>query len=125
MDPAVLAEHLARGVDDVALARPIRQVTRDKPGGIAVWNKADLVAVRLRGSGKAALFCVGAYLRLREVSDREQGVRELLLGEREQEVRLVFFAIDTSSKAIAPRVFVEIDLRVVAGGHRRRVEAGG
>ena len=49
-------------------------------GGVAVGDEADVVAVRLPGDLQAAALRLGPDLGLRRVAEREQRVRELLLG---------------------------------------------
>ena len=72
----------------------------EERGVVAVGDEADLVAVRLVGDGEAEPRRMRADGGLVERADREQRVRELLLRQREEEVRLIL------------------------GGDRRRASAG-
>ena len=69
---------------------------------VAVGDEADLVAVGLLGDGEAELARERADRRLVERADREQRVRELLLRQREEEIRLILRRIDAALEQVRP-----------------------
>ena len=62
---------------------------------------------------------------LRTIADREERARELLLRQREQEIRLILRRIDAAPQQVPPGRLVALDAGVVAGGDRVRAEARG
>ena len=60
---------------------------------------------------------------LRQVADGKHRVRELILRQREQKIRLVLVAVGAAPQPVPPRVLVERHASVVAGGDGRGVEA--
>ena len=124
MDAAVPAEHASRRVDDLARRAARSPSCRStKPAGVAVRHEADLVAVGLVGDGeaRAARACArtSGFVRWPTGNTR---VRELVLRQREQEIRLVLVRVDAAQQPIPAPVLVEGDARVVAGGDRGGVE---
>ncbi len=68
---------------------------------------------------------VRAHVGLRQMADGKQRVRELILRQREQEIRLVLVRVHAAQQAVPPPVLVVDDARVVAGrdGARRQSPA--
>src|SRR5207244_489630 len=57
----------------------------------------------------------------REVTDRKARARELILGERPEEIRLILAGIDALAEQEAPAGLVTSDARVVSCRHSHRV----
>ena len=104
----VAAEHLAARVVDESRRRQRAgpQLLAQPAGGVAVGDEADVVAVGLVGDLQAAALGLVPDLGLRGVAEREQRVRELLLGEHAEHVGLVLAHVDGA---------VHLDQPVVAG----------
>ena len=71
---------------------------------VAVGDEADLVAVGLLGDGEIELARERADSRLVERADREERVRELILRQREEEIRLILRGIDAALEQVPPAV---------------------
>ena len=82
-------------VENRAAASPRRSLC-DERRVVAVGHEADLLAVGLVGDREPEPARLGAHGRLRQRAHREQRSRQLLLRQREQEVRLVLVAIDAA-----------------------------
>jgi len=92
---------------------------------VATGNEADLLRVWLLGKRKAALASHFADLGFGELAEREKGAGKLLLGETEEEVRLILCQVGgpLENPALAGGV-VFID-RVVAGGDAACADGAG
>ena len=119
----MMPEHLATGIDDLAL------VLLHQPGGrqeflvVLVRHKADFLALllfrRLQAHAPGNLAC----LALLQVAQRKHHMCELLLPKREQEVRLIFSCIPTPQHHCSAVALLKP--RVVAGGHVLRAKLPG
>lgn len=124
------ADLRARLVDDVALR--LAEAGGEEALGVAVGDEADVVGVGLLGDREAPALGLGADLVLggERVAEREQGVRQLLLVQDAEDVRLVLGHVGGAVQ-LAGAVLAHHDLRVVARAHRveaereRLVEQGG
>src|SRR5262249_29690005 len=114
VDAGVATEHAAPLVDDHTLAGCLGRAPGHEPGVVVVWNETDFLAVRLVGDGQRALARVLAHGILRPVADREDGTRELILGQGEKEVRLILRGIDAALQHAAAGDLVALDPRVVS-----------
>src|SRR5262249_45829445 len=85
---------------------------------LAGGDETDLLAVLLRRDTQAEAARLLTDRGLVEMADREPRARQLRLRQREQKVRLVLLPIDAAPEAVAPRLLVEINLRVRARGAR-------
>src|SRR5438094_911412 len=122
MDATVAAEHAAVLVDDRAAAIPGRAL-RDERRIVVVGDETDFLAVRLLGDRQAAPPRVLAHRVLRPIADGEDRAGELLLGQREQKVRLIPGRIGAAPQAMPSALPVALDARVVAGRDRVGAEA--
>ncbi len=116
----VAAQHLAGGVvDDVAavVGRGGAELLLEPAGVVAVGDEADVVGVRLVGDQQPAAPGLEPDVGLGGVAEREQRVRELLLGEHAEHVGLVLAHVDGPVHLDQP-VVTGPQLGVVAGGHR-------
>ena len=96
---------------------------RDERGVVAVGDEADLLAVRLvRHLQPEPPRLRRAPRGLVSDADRKHAARELILRQREQEVRLVLVAVGAALQQPAA-VGALLDARVVAGGHVLGAEA--
>ena len=100
-----------------------RRVLVDEARVVVVRDEADLLAVRLVGDRQPRAARVLADGVLRAIADREDGARELLLRQREQEVRLILRRVDAALQQVAAGRRVALDARVVAGRDRVGAEA--
>ena len=94
MDACMAADDFARCRDELAGGVGHRfalllEVGVDEPLIVAAGDEADLLRVGLVGRGDAVLGGDLADARLGVAAEREEGARELLLGEAEEEVGLV------------------------------------
>ena len=113
----MLAEHLAGGIDDWPRSKGFRLQPRpQKRPVIAAGNETDLLALRLRCHLEAELRGHVPHLLLAEVAERKQGVTELLLGQIEEEIRLVLAGIPAAADVV-PAVVSSHHAGVMAGGH--------
>ena len=126
----MLAQRTAIGGDDRAARSllgdaALLQVGAQKRCVIAVGHEADLLAVALgghrqvHGAGQFADFALG------QLAERKHGAGKLLLGEAEQEVSLVLGIVHGAQQLVPAGGFVEVDARVVAGGHLARAHGLG
>ena len=99
---------------------PPGRVPRTKRRVVVVGNEADLLAVRLVGDRQPRRARVLADGVLRPIADREDRARQLVLRQREQEVRLILRRIDAALQQVPAGRLVALDARVVAGGDARR-----
>ena len=83
---------------------------------VAVGDEADLVAVGLLRDGEIELARQRADSRLVERTDREERVRELILRQREEKIRLILRGIDAALEQVLPAGL--LDASVVAGRHQ-------
>jgi len=67
---------------------------------------------------------MGAHLGLVQVPDGEACMRQLILCQREQKVRLILAGVDAAQETVAPVILIKDHSRVVPGGHHRRIQAG-
>jgi hypothetical protein len=91
----------------------------------AVGHEADLVAVRLVGDRQPELARLRAHGRLVEIADREHRVRQLLLIQRKEKVRLILGGIGAAFQPVAAGGRIEIDTCVVSRRHEVGAEALG
>ena len=121
--PLMLPQDVAGGVHDRAGAGRPRAVGGAAPlherRVIAVGNEADLLALRLFGDRKVVGAGDPAHFLLVESAEREQGPRELGLGEFEQEIGLVLVAVRGLIEHEPPAPRVASHARVVPGGDAR------
>jgi len=82
---------------------------------VAVGNEADLLALRLVRRGESPLRRQASHLFLGQAADGEDGRRELLLRQTEQEVRLVLARVRSPQEPIAAADGVAVLASVVAG----------
>ena len=129
--PPWLPEHVARLADDRAAAVEIARLAFDERGVVAVGHETDFLAVGLLGDRQAESPRDIAHLVLRQIADREARARQLLLGQREQEIRLILCGVEAAAKHVAARLRVDPDARVVSGrddfgavGHRSIEQRG-
>ena len=87
---------------------------------VAAGDEADLLRIGLGGDLEAGVRGHDAHGGLLHFAEREEGVGELVLGETEEEVGLVFAAVGGAGEDPAIARGVEVVARVVAGG-----DAGG
>src|SRR5262245_15828767 len=102
MDAPVGAELAPLFVDDRAATRQRRLASRDEAGVVAVRNETDLLAVGLVGDEKLEPPRLLPDLRLRQRADGEERTGQLLLREREQEVRLILLGIGAAPQFPSP-----------------------
>src|SRR5262245_21524882 len=100
MDALVPSDHLAARVTDVTGAIGGVELSIDASSSISVRHKAYLMAVGLISNDQSKLSRVLAHLRLAEVPHREHRMSQLVLGQREEEVRLILGAIDASPEPV-------------------------
>ena len=130
VDAVVPAYDLAfGGYDFAACVRPrgvlLLEIAVDERGVVAVGHKADFAALRLVGHAQAQLRGQLAHLALAHPAQREQRPRQLLLGQAEEEIRLIARMVNAAQQQAAAGVFVAGGARVVAGGDRLRADALG
>src|SRR6476659_7537777 len=112
----VSPEDTAGGIPD--RARPgLDAVPFEERGVIAVRHEADLVAVRLVGHLKPERTGMRAHRLLVQRTDGKARVSELVLREREQEVRLILRLVQAALEQEAPSRRVLLHACVVAGGN--------
>src|SRR6266571_5286170 len=113
MDAGMRPELLPLLIDDRSRARNGRLLPLHKGRVVAVGNEADLLAVWLVGDGKAKPSRVLAHLALDQAANRKHGTGELILRQREQEVRLVLVRIGAALQQPAT-VWRLLDPRIMA-----------
>ena len=98
---------------------------------VAVGNEADFLAVGLLGDRQPEAARDVANRVLRQIADGEARARQLLLREREQEIRLILRRIEAAAKHVAAGFGIDADARVMAGrddfgavGHRSIEQRG-
>ncbi len=117
----MVAEGVAGGGDEVAggvgegLALLV-EVGLEELGVAAAGDEADLLGVGLLGEFKAVVGGHGADGGLLHFAEREQGARELGLGEAEEEVGLVLGAVGGAGENPSVSFCGEVVAGVVAGG---------
>src|SRR2546427_3681083 len=72
----------------------------DARGVIPAWNEADLLAVGLVGDAQAVPAGDLPDLRFRVGADRKAQVRQLLLGEAREDIRLVLVPVDRAQEPV-------------------------
>ena len=97
-------------------AASVGRPPRDERRVVAVGHEADLLAVGLVGDQQSEPARLGAHVRLRQRAHRKHRAGQLLLRQREQEVRLVLVAIDAALEQPSSGRR-SLDARVVAGRH--------
>ena len=107
------AQLLSLLVDDRSCARNGRLLLLHEGRVVAIANEADLLAVRLVGDGKTKSSRLLAHLGLDQAADRKDGTGELILRQREQEVRLVLARIGAALQQ-PPTVCRLLDPRIMA-----------
>src|SRR3954471_1669612 len=122
MYAAVSAEDVAGFVDDHAVARGVGDAPGDERAVVVVRDETDFLAVRLVGDRQPVLPRVLADLLLRQGADREDRARELLLREREEEIRLVLRRVEAAPQKV-PAAGAALHPRIVAGRDRIGAEA--
>ena len=125
MQAAMPAERRAPPLSTISpvRSRVVRAAARQSPPASPSGTKQISWLSGLSATSRPSRARVRADLGLRQVADRKHRVRELVLRQREQEIRLVLVAVDAAQQPVPPRVLVELDARVVAGGDGRGVEA--
>ncbi len=93
-------------------------VPLDECGVVPVGDKTDLLAVRFLGDVEAVLPGDAAHLGLQHVAQRKHRFRQLVLGQLEQEVRLVLRPIAPAQQQVAAPSGVVPHACVMARGHR-------
>ena len=86
----------------------------DKLGIVAVWNKADILAVSLLCSDKPAFFCQAPRVRFLQFTQREAKMRQLLLCQHIQNIALIFLLICSLKKLPAFQFFTVAYAGIVA-----------
>ena len=117
-----MAAELAAILSQNGAAGSVRRPLADEARVVVVGDEADLLAVRLVGDGQLPSPRVLADRILGTIAHREHRVRELLLRQREQEIRLILGRIDGAPEQESSGRFVALDPGVVAGGHPVRAE---
>src|SRR5262245_24540230 len=74
------------------------------------------MTIGLVGDGEPAGPCVLTNFRLLTIPDREDGPRQLSLGQRKQEIRLVLCRVGAAAERVPPGGFIARHPRVVTGG---------
>ena len=111
--------------DGAGAERLRRRVALDEAGRVAPRHEADLHALGLVGHREPERGRLGAHLRLGQLADREERVREVGGAEREEEVGLVLGGIGGGPEVRATRRRVGADARIVAGGEPAGAERAG
>ena len=116
MHAAMLAEHLASFVDD--LAAQIRGVWAQSFNDfcvVAVGNEADFLAIRfVRGAQPKAASAL-ANLMFTELADGKGGGTKLFLAQGEQEIALVLLPIDTTKESRCASLWIMGEPRIMSG----------
>src|SRR5207302_10631499 len=105
-------------VDDRAVALGPWVAPRDEGGIVVVWYEADLLTIRLLCDRQPPQPRVLADGGLGSVADRENGARQLILCQREQEVRLVLCGVCAALQQIAADGSIALHAGIVTGGDR-------
>jgi hypothetical protein len=108
-------------VNDCTVAR-IGCPAGDKRRIVVVWHEANFLAIGLIRDGQSKTMRLSADGGLGQRAHREDRAGQLLLCQREQEVRLVLVAIDAAPEPPSP-LRRPLDARVVSGGDRLRAES--
>src|SRR3954462_15199928 len=108
MDALVAAQYPPGGVDDGAGLIDLGRALRHEGGVIIVGDEADLLAVRLVCHRQAGPAWVLAARVLRPVADREHGARELLLRQREKEIRLILRRVGAALQEVMPALRIAL-----------------
>src|SRR5262245_1596765 len=104
-------------VDNRSRPRAVRCPRCHKRRIVVVRDEADLLAVWLVSHREPTRPGVVAHGVLRAIADRKARLRELILRQREEEVRLILGAIDAAFQEEASGGLVADHTRVVPGGH--------
>ena len=116
VNTGVCAHNLAVLGDDVA--RPVRLDSRvlfHKVGVGSALHEADLLRLRLLGSRQSPEPRNLANLRLGQIAQREDGLRELVLGHPEEKIRLILVPIPAAQQEPSAQRLVILYARVVTG----------
>src|SRR5262249_19563933 len=89
------------------------------------FDEADLLRLRLLRRRQASAARDLPDLRLRQLAKREQGLRQLLLRQTEQKVRLVLLPVAASQQQPPPERLIELHPRVVSRRDAIRSDARG
>lgn len=81
---------------------------------VPVGNETDLLALRLVRRGKASRRREAAHLLLGQAAHREDGRSELLLGQAEEEVRLILPSVCAPQEPLSAADGVAVLARVVS-----------
>ena len=109
------SQHLTVLVDEFTGARFIFGNAFDKSGVVAVGDKADILAVRLMSRYQAAVFAHPADLGFGNICQRQQDMRQLLLGQVKKHIALVFGVVVAAGQQPAVSVSIENDAGIVTG----------
>lgn len=112
----VAAQNPALGVGDVPRAGRGQAGGGQKPGVVAVGNKAEVHALGLVGGAQAQGAGYLAGLRLGEAAQGHERSGELALGERKEKVTLVLAAVGAAQEAGGAALRAVLDPGVMAGG---------
>ena len=121
VDSVVLADYFPFGGHEFAGCVGQRlallgQIGIEKLLVVAAGDKADLLRIWLGGESEAVMARQVANLRLGHFTERKIRMRQLLLGQAEQKVRLILRGIGGALEQPAAALLVELDPRVVARG---------
>src|ERR1041384_1861031 len=113
----MLTEHAAMYIDDVSgvLLHQFRLLK--EPAIILVWHEADFHALFFVCRLKVALARDLARIALRQLAQREERARQLLLPQRKQKIALVLTRILALLQQMPSRGGILLDARKMAGGN--------
>ena len=115
-DALMLTEHMALGVDELSRREAFSGIVLDEVAVVTVHDEADVLGVVLPCVDEAVLLRDLAHLFLRgEVSEREHGMGELLLGQEVEYVALVLREVLRLLEKPASGRRVLLDAGVVPG----------
>ena len=117
----VLAQHLPVLRHHLALLRRqaaalLGQIRLNKTDVVPAGDKANLLAFGLVGHRELLAARQRAHLLLGQLAQRKLGARQLLLGQAEKKVGLVFAGVAREPQLVAPGLLVATHAAVVAGG---------
>ena len=101
-DAAMLPEHAAVEVDDVAGGRGLGPQLLDQAGIVAVGDEADVLAVGLGGDAEARVLGEPPDLALGQVAEREAQIIELLARGAVEEIALVAIRVGGACNSARP-----------------------
>src|SRR5581483_8973779 len=118
------AADVGTGVVDHSTGMQGEPVTEELAASAGRGDEAHVLAVRLVRRAQAQARGVGAYLGLRELTNREEDARELGLPEHVQHVGLVLGLVGATAQ-VPPAGVITVDARVVSGGDSVEAELAG